>query len=56
MEAMLVFDQPSAISSVTVSTLIDIGSFLMPPLSLEIWGGDNPRQLKLLNALYLSSQ
>jgi len=49
MEAMLVFDQPSAISSVTVSTLIDIGSFLMPPLSLEIWGGDNPKQLRLLN-------
>jgi hypothetical protein len=51
MEAMLVLEQPSAISSVTVSTLIDIGSFLMPPLSLEIWGGDNPKQLKLLNRI-----
>lgn len=51
MEAMLVFDQPSAISGVTVSSLIDIGSFLMPPLSLEVWGGDDPKHLKLLNRI-----
>jgi hypothetical protein len=51
MEAMLVFDQPSVISGVTVSSLIDIGSFLMPPLSLEVWGGDDPKQLKLLNRI-----
>jgi hypothetical protein len=51
MEALLVFDQPSVISVVTVSTLIDIGSYLMPPLSLEVWGGDDPKQLKLLNRI-----
>ena len=51
MEAMLVFDQPAAISGVTVSSLIDIGSFLMPPLSLEVWGGDDPEHLKLLNRI-----
>lgn len=51
METMLVFDQPAAISSVTISSLIDIGSFLMPPLSLEVWGGDDPKQLKLLKRI-----
>ena len=51
MEALLVFNQPAAISNVTVSTLIDIGSYLMPPQSVEVWGGDNPKQLKLLNRI-----
>jgi uncharacterized membrane protein len=51
MEALLKFNQPSAISGVTVGSLIDIGSFLMPPLSLEIWGGDDPKQLKLLKRI-----
>jgi hypothetical protein len=51
MEALLVFNQPSVISSVTISALIDIGSYLMPPLSVEVWGGDNPKQLKLLNRI-----
>jgi len=51
MEAMLVFDQPAAISSVTISSLVDIGSFLMPPLSLEVWGGDDPKQLKLIKRI-----
>jgi uncharacterized membrane protein len=51
MEALLVFDQPSVISVVTVNTLIDIGSYLMPPEYIEIWGGDDPGQLKLLNRI-----
>jgi len=51
MEAMLVFNQPAAISAVTVSSLVDIGSYLMPPLSLEVWGGDDPTHLKLLNRI-----
>jgi uncharacterized membrane protein len=51
MEAMLVFNQPAAISGVMVSSLIDIGSYLMPPVSLEVWGGDDPKQLKLLNRI-----
>jgi uncharacterized membrane protein len=51
MEALLVFNQPSVISSVTISALIDIGSYLMPPLTVEVWGGDNPKQLKLLNRI-----
>jgi uncharacterized membrane protein len=51
MEALLVFNQPAAISAVTISSLVDIGSYLMPPLSLEVWGGDDPKQLKLLKRI-----
>ena len=51
MEALLVFDQPSVISVVTVSSIVDIGSYLMPPLSLEVWGGDDPGHLKLLKRI-----
>ena len=38
MEALLVFNQPLSISIVSVSSLIDIGSYLMPPLSLGSMG------------------
>jgi hypothetical protein len=51
MEALLVFDQPSVISLVTISSIVDIGAYLMPPLSLEAWGGDDPEHLKLLNRI-----
>ena len=51
MEDLLVFNQPVTISSVTMSTLIDIGAYLMPPLSIEVWGGDDPKKLKLLNRI-----
>jgi uncharacterized membrane protein len=51
MEALLVFNQPAAISGVTISSLVDIGSYLMPPLSLEVWGGNDPKQLKLLKRI-----
>jgi hypothetical protein len=51
MQALLLFNQPPVISSVSVSSLVDIGSYLMPPLSIEIWGGDDPGHLKLLNRI-----
>jgi hypothetical protein len=51
MESLLVFDEACRISNVTVSGLVDIGSYLMPPLSLEVWGGDDPKQLKLLDRI-----
>lgn len=49
MEDLLSFNQPVVVSSVTISTLIDIGAYLMPPLSIEVWGGDDPKKLNLLN-------
>jgi uncharacterized membrane protein len=51
MEALLVFNQPARISAVTVSSLIDIGAYLMPPASVEVWSGNDPKQLKLLSRI-----
>ena len=51
MEALLAFDQPVFISRVTVSSIVEIGGYVMPPLSLEAWGGDDPKQLKLLKRI-----
>ena len=51
MEDLLLFNQSTTISSVTISSLIDIGAYLMPPYSIEIWGGDDPKKLKRLNRI-----
>jgi len=51
MESLLMFNQPVAIRSVTLSTLVDIGSYIMPPTSIEVWGGNALSQLKLLGRL-----
>jgi len=34
-----------------VSGLIDIEAYLMPPASLEVWGGNDPKQLRLLSRI-----
>ena len=51
MEALMKFNQPSDVSAVTVSSLVDIASYLMPPLSMELWGGDDPEHMKLLGRI-----
>ena len=51
MEALMKFNQPSDVSAVTVSSIVDIASYLMPPLSMELWGGDDPAHLKLLGRI-----
>ncbi|MFY8025066.1 MAG: chitobiase/beta-hexosaminidase C-terminal domain-containing protein [Sediminibacterium sp.] len=51
MESLLLFNSAVNIKSVTLSTLIDIGSYIMPPKSIEVWGGNELNQLKLLGRL-----
>lgn len=51
MEALMVFKQPSVVSTISVSSLVDIGGYIMPPLSLELWGGDDSTNLKLLGRI-----
>jgi uncharacterized membrane protein len=51
MEALLTFDEPVFISRITVSSIVEIGGYVMPPLSVEVWGGDDPKQLKLLKRI-----
>jgi len=51
MECLLQFSNPVPVQSVTLSSLIDAGSYIMPAQSIEIWGGDDPRNLRLLGKL-----
>jgi len=48
MEAMMYFNTPQEVSSITVSSMIDIGGYIMPAASIEVWGGDKNGTLKLL--------
>ncbi len=51
MQSLLLFNNSVTVKSITLSCLIDIGSYIMPPLSLEIWGGNEVNSLKLLNRI-----
>jgi hypothetical protein len=51
MEMLLYFNQPKNISSITLSSLVDIGSYIMPPISIEVWGGVNAGSMKLLKKI-----
>lgn len=51
METMLQFRQPTLVSGINLSYLLGIGSYIMPPQSVEIWGGEGPDQLRLLGKL-----
>ena len=51
MECLLHFTTPTPIQSITLSCLVDIGSYIMPAQKIEIWGGDDAKKLKLLEQL-----
>ena len=51
MESLLMFAAPATISSVTLSTLIDIGGYIMPPVSIELWGGNDAGHLQHLSRI-----
>lgn len=48
MESLLLFNAPVTVKSITLSALIDIGGYIMPPVSVEVWGGNEANHLKLL--------
>lgn len=51
LQAFLFFSKPHTITSVTVSELIDINSYIMPPQELEVWGGASATTLRLLQRM-----
>ncbi len=51
LQAMLYFDTVQTISSVTVSSLVDIGGFIMPPQQVEVWAGNDPVHLRLIKRI-----
>ena len=48
MKVLIQYRKPVLAESVTLSSIIDIRRYIMPPVSLEIWGGEDSSNLKLL--------
>ena len=51
MVAMLYFNKPALLSSVSFSTIIDVAAYLMPAKELEVWGGTKSGNMVLLKKL-----
>ncbi|GAB2777831.1 chitobiase/beta-hexosaminidase C-terminal domain-containing protein [Rhabdobacter roseus] len=45
------FEKPTAVSSITLSTLRQVSNSIFPPEQIEVWGGPNEKQLKVLGTL-----
>ena len=52
MEVLLLFDEPKNLSGINVSVLKSVGSYIMPPASIEVWGGNDQKSLKLLGRIH----
>ena len=50
-EGFAYFNQPITLSKVTFSSLIDIGSYIMPAQELQVWGGNSLSDLTLLKTI-----
>jgi uncharacterized membrane protein len=50
-EAYLYFNTPVMVSKITINSLIDIGSYIMPAQHIEVWGGKDAANLTLLKSL-----
>lgn len=47
MESLLFFHKPVPVKSVSISCLINSGSYIMPPTAVEVWTGPDPQHLQL---------
>lgn len=52
LEALFLFHQPVMLSSVSISSIVDIGSYIMPAAEVQVWGGSSAKNLVLLKKLY----
>ena len=51
MQVLSFFDTVPTISSVTISSLVNMGSYIMPPQEIQIWAGRNSDHLKLIKKI-----
>ncbi|CAN5395725.1 chitobiase/beta-hexosaminidase C-terminal domain-containing protein [soil metagenome] len=51
MEVLLMYKTPINVNSISLSGLVDIGSYIMPPASIEVYGGADKNHLKLLGKI-----
>jgi hypothetical protein len=49
MEMLLHYAQPVTVSAVSLSSVVDIGGFIMPPVFVEVWGGTSEKNLVRLS-------
>ena len=49
--AILYYRKPVTIGDVTFSGIVDVGAYIFPPDTLEVWGGPDERHLKKLGTL-----
>ncbi|MFT3932308.1 MAG: FN3 associated domain-containing protein [Chitinophagaceae bacterium] len=49
MEMLLHYPQPITISSVTLSSYMNVGGYIMPPAQLEVWGGTTEKNMTRLS-------
>lgn len=50
-ESMLLFDKTVTVQSLTISMFKRLNGFIFPPTSIEVWGGNDSKNLKLLKKL-----
>ncbi|MBL7761886.1 MAG: chitobiase/beta-hexosaminidase C-terminal domain-containing protein [Chitinophagaceae bacterium] len=48
MEVKMLFNKPIEANNVTMSIMKDADGYILPPLSMEVWGGTDENNLKLL--------
>jgi len=51
MECLLVFSKPVNAHSVTLSSIVDRNNSIFPPVSIEVWGGNDSKKLTLIGRL-----
>ena len=51
MEAILFFKQPVTMQSVTLNVMRQLPTYIFPPTDVEIWGGSNKSNLRLLRVI-----
>lgn len=49
MDALFVFDKPKKIDEIVLSYAVNMGSYIMPPKKIEIWGGNDPNSMQRLH-------
>jgi hypothetical protein len=52
LEAFLYFDKMKKIQSVGISALINANSHILPPVQIEVWGGEDKDKMTLLKTLH----
>ncbi|SMC62012.1 c-type cytochrome domain-containing protein [Pedobacter nyackensis] len=51
LEALLFFKRPVMMQSVVLNVMRQVGSYIFPPVAVEIWGGSEKNKLRLLGSV-----